>query len=360
MDPQTLSFVTRSPLQSRSISAENPTGLPGQGGRAVEGTGAYAARHLGEGWKISPSLTIPAGSTVPIADVQGSGVLQHFWISVRPEWWRTLVIRFHWDGEEAPSVDVPIGDFFGLGWCEYDTLYSKFVVSAPYAALNSYWPMPFKTAARVTLENTSDTDVIVYYYLDYGVGPVADDAMYFHGTWRRSNPVTDGVHEIADLRGAGKYVGTYLAIGVTHPGWWGEGELKFFIDEDGDYPTICGTGTEDFFGGAWDFEVPGSGYTAFSSHYLGLHQIISPDGLYNSQQRFGMYRWHELDPVNFGSRLRVTVQDLGWARENEYLVRRDDIATTAFWYSERPQDAGSAAMTPESLLVTSHPKRTVH
>ncbi len=360
MDPQTSSFVRPSSLQSRSISAENLSGNPGEGGRAVDGTGAYAARHLGQGWKISPSLAIPANSTVTLADINGPGVLQHFWISVRPEWWRTLVIRFHWDGSDEPSVDVPLGDFFALGWCEYGPLSSKFVVSAPYCALNSYWPMPFHKAARVTLENTSDVDAIVYYYLDYGVGPIADDAMYFHSTWRRSNPVEGGVHEIAELSGVGKYVGTYMALGVTHPGWWGEGELKFFIDEDGDYPTICGTGTEDFFGGAWDFEVPGAGYTPFSSHYIGFHQIITPDGLYNSQQRFGMYRWHELDPINFNSRLRVTVQDLGWTRENEYLVRHDDIATTAFWYSDRPRAAGSDQMNAQSLLVTSHPMRTVH
>lgn len=349
-----------SSLRSRSISAENPTGAPSMGGRATEGTGAHAARSLGKTWKVSPSINVPAGSTVTLADASGPGVLQHFWISVRPEWWRGLVLRFYWDGASEPSVEVPLGDFFGLGWEEYATLSSKFVVSAPYCALNAYWPMPFRTRARVTLENVRDRDAVIYYYLDYAEGDVPDDAMYFHSTWRRSDPVSGGLHEICDVVGAGKYLGVYMAVGVHHPGWWGEGELKFFVDDDEEFPTICGTGTEDYFGGAWDFEVPGRGYVEYSTHYLGLHQVIRPDGLYSSQQRFGMYRWHEMDPVNFSQRLRVTVQDLGWAQEGEYLVRRDDIATTSHWYAAAPTPAGSHAPSLAAMRVGSHPQRTVH
>jgi hypothetical protein len=271
-----------------------------------------------------------------------------------------MVFRAYWDDQPEASVEVPLGDLFGLGWAEYAPLLSKYVVPAPYCALNTYWPMPFQRHARVTLENLTDRDAILYYYIDYGLGEIPSDAMYFHSTWRRSNPVRDGLHTLVEASGAGKYVGTYLAIGVNHPGWWGEGEFKFYIDDDSDFPTICGTGTEDYFGGAWDFEVPGTGYTEFVSSYLGLHQILRPDGLYNSQQRFGMYRWHEMDPVNFGSALRVEVQDLGWLREGEYLVRKDDIATTASWYAAEAQPSGSHPLTVATLLVTSHPARSVH
>ncbi len=360
MSDESFAIARSSRLKSRSISGENPTGAPGAGGMATEGTGAEAARHLGQGWKVSPSIPVPAGAEVTLADIEGPGVLQHLWLSIPPKWWRSMVIRVYWDGQSEASVEVPLGDFFGLGWAEYAPLLSKYVVSAPYCALNTYWPMPFRRHARVTLENLTDQDAILYYYLDYAIGEIPDDAMYFQSTWRRSNPVSEGVHRVVEASIAGKYVGTYMALGVNHPGWWGEGEFKFYLDDDSDYPTICGTGTEDYFGGAWDFEVPGAGYTEFSSQYLGLHQVIRSDGLYNSQQRFGMYRWHELDSVSFESRLRVEVQDLGWLREGEYLVRRDDIATTAFWYAAQPCPAGSDSLSIDSMLVTSHPKRSVH
>ena len=117
--------------------------------------------------------------------------------------------------------------------------------------------------------------------------------------------------------------------------------MKFYIDDDVDQPTICGTGTEDYFGGAWNFAVPGEGYTRFSSPFLGLHDISRPDGLYQAQQRFGMYRWPVLDPVEFSSRLRATLQDLGWFPDGRYLARSDDIASTAFWYSDIAADGDS-------------------
>jgi hypothetical protein len=123
---------------------------------------------------------------------------------------------------------------------------------------------------------------------------------------------------------------------VNNNGWWGEGEIKFYMDDDQDYPTICGTGTEDYFGGAWNFEHPKGQYGAFSSPYSGLPQVILPDGLYKSQQRFGMYRWHITDPIRFQKRLRVTIQALGWRPNGRYLPLQDDIASTAFWYQSEP------------------------
>ena len=138
------------------------------------------------------------------------------------------------------------------------------------------------------------------------------------------------------VRGQGHYVGTYLAWGVNNNGWWGEGEIKFFLDGDGEWPTICGTGTEDYFGGAWNFEHPPGQYGTFSTPFLGLPQVITPDGLYTSQQRFGMYRWHLLDPIRFATGLRVDIQALGWRSGGRYLSLRDDIASTGVFYLDAP------------------------
>ena len=181
-----------------------------------------------------------------------------------------------------------------------------------------------------------------YYQIDYTLTDVPEDRAYFHAQWRRSNPLpyqTD--HTLLDgVRGQGHYVGTYIAWGVNNTGWWGEGEIKFYLDGDGEFPTICGTGTEDYFGGAWNFEHPQGQYGAFSTPYLGLPQVIVPDGLYRSQQRFGMYRWHVPDPIRFRQDLRVTIQALGWRSHIEekrrYLPLQDDIASTAFWYQAEP------------------------
>jgi hypothetical protein len=142
------------------------------------------------------------------------------------------------------------------------------------------------------------------------------------------------------VKGQGHFVGTYLAWGVNSRGWWGEGEVKMHIDGDGEFPTICGTGTEDYFGGAWNFEYPRGEYGIYSTAYLGLPQVIRPDGLYNSQQRFGMYRWHVQDPVRFQEDLKVTIQALGWRsaieEKRRYLPLQDDISSTAFWYQAEP------------------------
>ena len=322
---------------SRSISPENFTGEPGQGARATEGTGAHAARDLGVGWKVSPSVRIEAGTTFTLADIAGTGVIRHIWITTHTSNWRRLLLRFRWDDDPQPAIEVPLGDFFGQGWGRFAQLSSEPVAVNPHGGFNCYWPMPFGTHASITLENVGPEDAIVYYSIDYEL----DDSLpteglsYLHAQWRRSNPLEyKDVHTLLHgVTGRGHYVGTYLAWGVNSRGWWGEGELKMYLDDDQEHPTICGTGTEDYFGGAWNFDVPGQGYTAFSTPYLGLHQIIRPDGLYESQQRFGMYRWHVADPVRFRSGCRVTIQALGWRADRRYLPLQDDIASTAFFYS---------------------------
>jgi hypothetical protein len=328
----------RRQVKTRSISPENLDGSPGGGGRAIGGTGAKAARDLGPGWKISPSVEIGPGETFTLGQIEGAGKVTHLWLTTHVDHWRTLVLRAYWDKSTEPAVEVPCGDFFCNGWGRFAQVNAQPIAANPNGGFNSYWPMPFRSGARFTVENTADRSVTVYYQITYEIGADHSQDAYLHAQWRRSNPLGELVpHTIVDgVVGAGHYVGTYLAWGVNSSGWWGEGEVKFYLDDDDDFPTICGTGTEDYFGGAWNFDVPGRGYTEFSTPYLGLPQVIRPDGLYASQQRFGMYRFHVLDPISFADRLRVDIQALGWRSGQRYLPLRDDIASTAYFYLDRP------------------------
>jgi hypothetical protein len=168
------------------------------------------------------------------------------------------------------------------------------------------------------------------------------------------NPLPYGqVYTIVDgVKGKGQYVGTYLAWGVHNNGWWGEGEVKFYIDDDRQFPTINGTGTEDYFGGSYNFENrEKKQYEPFTTPYSGLIQVIEPDGLYESQQRFGMYRWHIPDAVRFESALRVTIQALGWKKNGTYLPLMDDIASAAFWYQMEPHAAFPTLPSRDQLQV---------
>lgn len=329
--------------RTRSISAENFTGEKGRAGMATEGTGATAARELGQGWKVSPSIHIEPRQTVTLAQIEGPGALQHIWNTVDPRRWRQLVLRCYWDGEEMPSVETPLGDFFCSGWCQRCNISSLPIAVNPAGGFNSYWEMPFRRSARITLENLSDDRIPGYYYqIDYTLTEVPEECAYFHAQWRRNNPLPyKEVHTLLDgIRGQGQYVGTYLAWGVNNNGWWGEGEIKFYMDGDRDFPTICGTGTEDYFGGAWNFEHPRGEYGVFSTPFLGLPQVIKPDGLYQSQTRFGLYRWHVMDPIRFEDDLRVTIQALGWRSamdgQGRYLPLQDDIASVGYWYQAEP------------------------
>lgn len=324
--------------RTRSISAENFTGEKGRGGMATEGTNAGFARDLGQGWKISPSVVVRANATLDLADIEGPGAIQHIWMTTYPNNWRRLVLRAYWDDEASPSIECPYGDFFANGWGERCNINSLPISVNPAGGMNSYWEMPFRQRAHFTIENLSSEDIILYYQIDYTLTPVPADRAYFHAQWRRSNPLPyKEVHTLLDgVQGQGHYVGTYLAWQVNNNGWWGEGEIKFYLDGDADFPSICGTGTEDYFGGAWNFEQPAGQYGTYSTPFLGLPQVIQPDGLYRSQARFGMYRWHIMDPVRFEQDLRVTIQALGWRSGGRYLPLQDDIASTVLWYQTEP------------------------
>lgn len=329
-----------SPAQTRSISPENFTGTKGQGGMAIEGTGASCARSLGQGWKVSPSIEIAPGETRVLADITGPGALQHLWMAgLAPGQWRFAILRIYWDDQEHPSVECPLGDFFAVGWDARQLVTSLAVCVNPSQAFNCYWEMPFRRRCRITLENLSDEhQAVLYYQIDYALTAVPEDAAYFHAQFRRVNPLPyQEVYTILNgVTGQGQYVGTTMCWGVNNSGWWGEGEIKFYFDGDTEFPTICGTGTEDYFCGAWNFD-PGGQYQSFSSPYSGL-QVMRPDGLYQSQQRFGMYRWHIGDPIRFAQNIRITIQALGWraASTRQYLPLQDDLASVAFWYQTLP------------------------
>ncbi len=324
--------------KSRSISAENFDGKKGKGGMAIEGTGATAARELGQGWKVSPSVIIKSKSTFTLAKIDNPGIINHIWFTSFPTAWRYLILRIYWDDESAPSVEVPLGDFFCNSWCEPSNVNSLPIVVNPSGGMNSYWIMPFCKSAKFTIENISNEDVVLYYQIDYTLSEIPDKIGYFHAQFRRNNCVGyKEVYTILDnIKGQGSYVGTYMAHQVNNNGWWGEGEVKFYLDGDSNFPTICGTGTEDYFGGAWDWEQPKGQYCTYSTPFLGMHQLIKPDGLYRSQQRFGMYRWHIMDPIRFEKDLRVTIQLLGWRSDGRYLPLQDDVASVAYWYQSEP------------------------
>lgn len=331
--------------KTRSISPENYTGAKGKGGMAETGTGANYARDLGVGWKINPCVVIKAKTTFTIAEIDSAGSIQHIWMTPTGNW-RYSILRFYWDGETTPSVEVPVGDFFGMGWGKYAALNSLPVTVNPGSAFNCYWPMPFRKKCRITMENLDEKDMTLFYQVDYVLTEVTADAAYFHAQFRRVNPLPNKTDYVLldNVKGKGQYVGTYIAWGVHNNGWWGEGEIKFFMDDDGRYPTICGTGTEDYFCGSYDFDtekknaagVVESNYTEFSTAYAGLLQVIRGDGHYNMAQRFGMYRWHITDPIRFEKNLKVTIQALGWREGGRYLPLQDDIASTVFWYQLDP------------------------
>lgn len=345
--------------KTRSITPENVYGEKGKGGMAevsatpqpeVERIGQMwtgpnsHARDLGRPWKVRPCIALPPGETT-IMDVDGPGCIQHIWMTMDCTYFRDMVIRIFWDHETTPSVEVPIGDFFCNGFNTRTFITSLPINVNPNGGLNSFFPMPFRKHARITLENRrSETMGGVFYAINYALTGVGDYEAYFHAQFRRTNPlpykedyvILDGV------QGHGHYVGTYLAWQQNNKGWWGEGEIKFFMDGDEEYPTICGTGTEDYFGGAWNFTAN------FSAPFMGypMGQCSEMPG-----NRHLMYRFHIMDPIRFSSDLRVTIQAIGWRSEGRYLPLQDDISSVAYWYQAEPHVAFPALPDKDYLEV---------
>ncbi len=348
--------------ESRSICSENRSGARAGGARdcpPVDENGAItgAARELGQGWKVHPCDSVPAGTTYTLADIEGPGCIQQIWMTPTGNY-RYSILRIYYDDQENPSVECPIGDFFASAYTSFNVfapINSLAVCVNPGNAFNCYWPMPFRKRIRMTLENINPHGeaMTVFYQINYALNDVPEDAAYFHAQFRRTNPLKQGeVYTLLDgVKGQGHYAGTYMAWQLNNNGWWGEGEIKFYMDGDTDpalsdgkevagstgFPTICGTGTEDYFCGSYNFENKATRqYQEYTTAYAGVPHIVRPDGVYNANQRFSMYRWHITDPIRFKEDLKVTIQALGWRSGGRYLPLQDDIASVAYWYQTLP------------------------
>ena len=325
--------------RTRSVTAENPTGEKGMGGMAIPDPsdpnpfqGARAADDLGQGWKVRPFIRINAGETATLMDVRGPGVIQHMWMvenTGSENMGRGMVIRIYWDGEETPSVECPALEFFAVGHGRVGYVNSLAVVVNPLNALNCFWPMPFSKQARVTLANESEVDnLLVGYQITYEESDIATSVGRFHAQYRQARTADQNPYILLDnVRGHGRYVGTFLAWTQWEKGWFGEGEVKFYLDGDEKFPTICGTGTEDYFLASYGLQ------STYSTAYAG--SVLPAKHTADLPQFWSLHRWHIQDPINFREDLRVTIQALGLG-EKYRLLQQDVISSVAYWYQAEP------------------------
>ncbi len=337
-------------VATRQISAENPTGAkggaclwtPDPSNPMLPHSGA--AMHLGRGWKVRPFIKIAPGETVTLAEIEGPGSIEEIFFTTDIHRLSELVLRLYWDGEQLPSVECPVGAFFAMGHDDAPHAVASLPVQVcPRAGLNCYWHMPFRRRALLTLSHEGQTTVgLVAYRVLYKAYPLSGEIGYFHAQYRHNlTDVKHPVYTILDgVRGKGSYVGTYLAWTALQPDWWGEGEVKFYLDGDGETPTMADNGTEDYFGGSFGFSPFGSDACwneeqTFSYPYLGmpLAQVDQDDG----PRKFSLYRWHIQDSIGFVQDIRVEVQTLG-LRDNRYLPLSEDIASVAYWYQVEPHE----------------------
>ena len=311
-DITTLPILTNA--DSRAITMENPTGGRGIGGQAAGGRkGSPARRNLGP------------GEEHVLVDIEGTGVIKHIWLTTRvnPKHMRTMVIRMWWDNEEHPSVEVPLLDFFGQAHGLQRPMDSALTSVAEGRGFNCYFLMPFETGARISITNEGDDNVgALFYQVDYDLLPkLPKNCGRFHAQWRRQNPTVEKQDYVIldNVNRPGVFIGMVLGIRFFEPHWWGEGEVKVYFEGDDQYPTICGTGTEDYFGSAW-------GIGEFQTQYLGCTLHRSP--------YVSMYRWHITDPIRFKELRKLTIQQLKWDRGVKETVQ--DVCSTAFWYQEEP------------------------
>ena len=333
-------LTTKKDITTFSVCPENPTGEKGRGAMATEGTASEQSRELGQGWKVNPYIISEPNETVILADIEGQGAIKHFWITDSSKAGRDLILRIYFDGHKNPAVEVPLSDFFAnADNTEFRQISSLPICYNPGKAMNCYFEMPYFKGFRIEIENQGYKTCKIYYQIDCEKKKISPDSLYFHAQFRRTNPVPyKQPYVILDnIKGNGHYIGTYLHWGVKSNRWWGEGEIKFYIDGDKEFPSICGTGTEDYFCGAYGFDVDGK-YREFSTAYSGLSKVSKTDETYISQKYFDMYRFHITDPIYFKEDLKVTIQALGWRSDHRYLPLQDDISSVAFWYSDNLDD----------------------
>ena len=304
-------------LRSRSISFENPTGAPGQGGQA--------ASPLGPTRKGAPKRPFAPGETVDLAKIEGAGTIRHIWMTIsnrKPEALRSFVIRAFWDGQVHPSIECPLGDFFGFAHGKVESYQSAVHSLGQSAGMNIWLPMPFTKGAHITLTNETEKNVTIYYQIDYTIDdPHPDGVGRLHVLFNRQNPTTEKVdlELLPQRKGKGRFLGAIVGVRALSKNWWGEGEIKVYMDGDKEFPTICGTGTEDWVGLSYGLQQ-----TPFL--YNGAN--LSKD----AYQSF--YRWHLPDPIYWHEECRVTIQQIAW--RDGLAETKDDWSTATFWYEPIP------------------------
>ncbi len=333
------------------------------------------------------------GETTVLADIEGSGTIHRIWFVLfkrDAKALRGLRLQMFWDGEEKPAVDVPLGDFFCQSHGVMSTFENIFFSSPEGRSFNCFVPMPFRKNAKIQIINESDVQNWIYYEINTTLNEVhSKNKLYFHSCWRRENPTTmrEDFSILPKVEGRGRFLGCHLGL-IQSPSmnhcWWGEGEYKVYLDGDTEFPTLCGTGTEDLIG-------TGYGQGKFDHLYQG-NQYLSDDGVGTLNNSHGYYRFHVPDPLSFYSDIRVEIQVMGagsygdflkamdqdpdlklmktgeagiyWTREeleklnpNDAVTveRVDDHFATAYWYMDRPEN-GLPPLAPVKERIMDLPK----
>ncbi len=312
------------PVDSRSISFENPTGDKGKAGTAPS--------KIGIGRKGRPAKEFAPGQSYTLCDIQGPGEIRHIWVTVRKgvDTLQGIVIRAYWDGQKHPSIEAPLGAFFGIMHGKVGEYQSAAHSVNPEAGMNIWLEMPFAKQAKITLTNESKTSTPLFYYIDYTTGDKLPSKFgRLHVLYRRENPTTlkEDFEILPKRTGKGRFVGCVLGIRTLEENWWGEGEFKVFLDGDKEFPTICGTGTEDYIGQSWG--------TQNVAYLYGGTSLT--DGKLNT-----IYRWHIKDPIYWKKDARITMQQIGWSQQvndktgSGLYERQDDWSCSSFWYEPIP------------------------
>jgi hypothetical protein len=294
---------------------------------------------------------IAPGETLTLLDEAGPGIITHVWVTIAsedPDHLKALVLRMFWDGEATPSVESPIGDFFGLGLGDYHLYQSAPLSVGADKALNCFFSMPFQKHARITVTNEGSERTDAFYFnIDYQAysKPLPAESLYFHAQYRQATPAHgwtndwksngdrivndkknlngDGNYVWLEATGRGHFVGVTMSVLQNQDGWWGEGDDMFFVDGEA-LPSINGTGSEDYFLGAWDFGGHPFAYGSFGAPVVG--QEVAGG-------RWSLYRFHLDSPISFTKSLRATIEH-GHAN-----VRSDNFFSVAYWYQAEPHAA---------------------
>lgn len=329
-------FELTDKIHSRSICFENPTGKPGMGGTT--------ASPLGVGRKGDPVRHLHPGETIELASIDGPGIIRHIWLTTHQKvaLIRGIVIRFYWDDQEHPSIEAPIGDFFGFAHANTPAFQSAVHSVGEELGMNCWLPMPFAHKARIEITNESDVRMPLFYQIDYTLGDeIKADNGYLHVSFQRQNLTKKGqdIELMQRSNSKGRYLGAVFGVIPKDPRWWGEGEVKVFLDGDNEFATIVGTGAEDYVGLAWGVQQ-----NAFLYHGANWRQNNDD----TDTGAVSMYRWHILDPIYWQSDIRITIQQIGHSPnkekpaqciddyKHELYDREDDWSVATFWYENLP------------------------